>query len=418
MAEVLKTSYLPKQPEVNIGTAGHVDHGKTTLIKSLTKVWASRHSEELRRGITIKLGYADCAFYKCPNCPPPHCYTTDASCSKCGGPAEFLRAVSFVDCPGHEVLMTTMLSGAAVMDGALLIIAADAPVPQPQTREHLAALEIAGVKNIVVVQNKVDLVSREEAVENYNQIREFLAGTIAEKAPIIPLSAQHELNIDLLIESIQKFIPTPERDLTRPPYMYVVRSFDVNKPGTAIENLAGGVLGGTITEGRLQTGEEIEIKPGIKSEKAGRPVYESLITRISSLYAGGQSVKEASCGGLVGVGTTLDPSLTKADGLIGNVVGKPNALPPTRETLTLEPILFENVVGTAELTRVDAIKINEPLVLNVGTTVTSGTVSHMRGGLLEISLKKPVCVKTGARLALSRRVTGKWRLIGYGWLKD
>ncbi|MFH1328455.1 MAG: translation initiation factor IF-2 subunit gamma, partial [Candidatus Bathyarchaeota archaeon] len=197
------------QPEVNIGLAGHVDHGKTTLIQGLTGIWASKHSEELKRGITIKLGYADCVFYKCPNCPPPTSYTTNEKCPNCGSPAKILRAVSFVDCPGHEVLMTTMLSGASVMDGALLIIAADSPVPQPQTREHLAALEIAGVKNIVVVQNKVDLVTKEEALDNYKQIRDFLAKTTVADAPVIPVSAQHAINLDLLIEAAEKYIPTP-----------------------------------------------------------------------------------------------------------------------------------------------------------------------------------------------------------------
>ena len=239
---------LPRQPEVNIGTAGHVDHGKTTLIKALTGVWASKHSEEIRRGITIKLGYADCAFFYCPKCPPPTGYTTQPTCPNCGGKATFLRAVSFVDCPGHEVLMTTMLSGAAVMDGALFIIAADEPVPKPQTREHMAALEIVGIKNIVVVQNKIDLVDRDKAIENYNQIRKFLNGTIAEKTPIIPVSSQQMANIDLLIEAIEKHIPTPKRDPSKPPYMSVVRSFDTNKPGAAVEDLVGGVLGGTVIE--------------------------------------------------------------------------------------------------------------------------------------------------------------------------
>jgi translation initiation factor 2 subunit 3 len=408
---------LPQQPEVNIGTAGHVDHGKTTLIKSLTGIWASRHSEELRRGITIRLGYADCAFYKCAKCPPPNCYTTDEKCSSCGGPGQFLRAVSFVDCPGHEVLMTTMLSGAAVMDGALLVIAADETVPQPQTREHMAALEIVGVKNIVAVQNKVDIVNREKAIENYKQIRKFLDGTIAEKAPIVPVSAQHMINIDLLIEAIQKFIPTPQRDPSKPPYMHVVRSFDINKPGTKVEDLAGGVLGGTIVEGKLKVGEEIEIKPGIKLEKAGKTVYESLFTTITSLYAGGRSVSEAGCGGLVGVGTKIDPALTKSDGLIGNVIGKPNQLPPLWETLPLEANLFENVVGAAEMMKVENIKPNEPLVVNVGTSVSSGVAATVKHGNIEITLKKPVCAKTGSRVAISRRITGKWRLIGYGIVK-
>ena len=409
---------LPRQPEVNIGTAGHVDHGKTTLVKSLTGVWASKHSEELRRGITIKLGYADCAFYKCSECPPPECYTTDPTCPNCGKAAEFLRAVSFVDCPGHEVLMTTMLSGAAVMDGALLVIAVDSDVPQPQTREHLAALEIVGVQNIVVVQNKVDVVPRDEAIKNYDAIKKFISGSIAEKAPIIPVSAQHLINIDLLIEAIGKHIPTPQRNPTRPPYMYVVRSFDINKPGASVEQLAGGVLGGTILEGTLRLDDEIEIRPGLRVEKSGKQEYEPLFTTVTTLFAGGKSVKQASSGGLVGVGTLLDPALSKADGLIGNVVGKPNQLPPLRYSLGIETTLFEYVIGTAEPVKADSIKQKEALVVNVGTSVTAGVVTNSKKDYFEIILKKPVAAPTASRVALSRKIVGKWRLIGYGVIKD
>ncbi len=407
---------LQRQPEINIGTAGHVDHGKTTLIEALTGVWASKHSEEIRRGITIRLGYADCAIFCCSKCPPPTCYTTQPTCPNCGGKATFIRAVSFVDCPGHEVLMTTMLSGAAVMDGALLIIAADETVPKPQTREHMAALEIAGVKNIIVAQNKIDLIERDKAIENYNQIIKFLKNTYIEKAPIIPISSQHMANIDLLIEALEKYIPTPERDLSKPPYMYIVRSFDINKPGTVIEDLQGGIIGGTVVEGKLTIGDEIEIRPGIKREN--KQDYEPLFTEIVSLYAGGKKVKEISCGGLVGVGSRLDPYLTKADGLIGNVMGKPDNLPPIMKDISVEPIIFQHAIGTAELTKVEPIVRGESLVTNAGTAVSAGTVTNSKKHLLELSLKKPICAKKGSRLALSRRIAAKWRLIGYGILKS
>jgi len=128
-----------KQPEINIGMIGHVDHGKTTLTQRLTGKWTDEHSEELKRGISIRLGYADAAFYKCPNCDEPQCYSTKKTCPVCGSTTELLRVVSFVDAPGHETLMATMLSGAAIMDGAVLVIAADEPCPQPQTREQLMA---------------------------------------------------------------------------------------------------------------------------------------------------------------------------------------------------------------------------------------------------------------------------------------
>jgi len=409
---------LPKQPEVNIGTIGHVDHGKTTLVQALTGVWAARHSEELRRGITIKLGYADAPVYKCPKCPPPQCYSTEPKCKGCEAQGEFVRAISFVDAPGHEALMATMLSGAAVMDGAMLVIAADEPCPQPQTREHLAAIEIVGVKNLVIVQNKIDLAEDRRAFESYQEIVNFVKGSIAENAPIIPVSAQHGVNIDALIQALEERVPTPNRDPNKPPRMHVVRSFDVNKPGTLAEELAGGVIGGTILQGVFKVGDEIEIRPGIRMEKQGRAVYEPLFTEIVSLHAGGRTVKEAQPGGLVGVGTLLDPSLTKADGLTGNIVGKPEMLPPTLSELTVETYLFPRAVGTKELMEVARVQMSEALLLDVGTSITAGTVTAIKGENATLKLSRPISAEEGARAALSRKIAGRWRLIGYGIITE
>ena len=400
---------MPKQPEVNIGMIGHVDHGKTTIVEAITGVWAARHSEELRRGITIKLGYADAPVYRCPVCDEPANYSTSPKCPHCGAQTEFERGLSFVDAPGHEALMATMLSGAAVMDGAVLVIAADEPCPQPQTREHLAAMEIMGIDKIVIAQNKIDIVPKERALESYEEILRFIEGTIAEGAPIIPVSAQRRVNIDALLWAIERYIPTPERDPNKPPRMYVVRSFDVNKPGTPARKLVGGVIGGSILQGKFRVGDEIEIRPGVKVGDR----YEPLFTEITSLHAGGRPVEEATCGGLVGVGTKLDPALTKADGLVGNVVGKPGTLPPVRHELTIEARLFEKAVGTKDMVRVEAIKKGETLLLDVGTAVTVGAVTHVSGDTVELRLTRPVCTEEGARVALSRRI-GRWRLIGYG----
>jgi len=409
---------LPKQPEVNIGTIGHVDHGKTTLVEAITGVWAAKHSEELRRGITIKLGYADAPIFKCPNCDAPQCYSSDSTCPNCGSECEFVRAVSFVDSPGHEALMATMLSGATVMDGALLIIAANEKCPQPQTREHLAAIELAGLKNIIIVQNKIDIVDEKRALESYKEIEAFVKGTMAEGKPIIPVSAQHMVNVDAVLQAIEENIPTPERDPNKPPRMFVVRSFDVNKPGATIDELLGGVIGGSIFQGKFKIGDEVEIRPGLKAEKHGRISYESIFTEITSLSAGGREVDEAQSGGLVGIGTYLDPSLTKADGLTGNLVGKPDLLPPTRSELVLETTLLKRAIGTKELVQVDNIIKGERLLLDVGTTITLGTVVSTKKDAATLKLVRPVCAEDGARAAISRKITGRWRLIGYGIIQS
>ncbi len=409
---------LPKQPEVNIGTIGHVDHGKTTLVQSLTGVWASRHSEELKRGITIKLGYADLPIYKCPKCETPRNYSNKPICPACAEKAEFVRAISFVDAPGHEALMATMLSGAAIMDGAILVIAADEPCPQPQTREHLAAAEVIGIKNIIIVQNKIDIVDEKRAMQSYQEIKNFVKGTMAENAPIIPISAQRGINIDVLLNAIQEVIPTPKRDEDKPPFMYIIRSFDVNKPGTIIDEMEGGIVGGTIAQGKFAVGEEIEIRPGIMSEREGKTVYDPLISEIVTLQAGEQYVKEATCGGLVGVGTSLDPSYSKADGLTGNVAGKKDMLPPTLTELTLETHIMERVVGTKELSKVEKINLEEALLLHVGAAVNVGKVTAAKANLIRVKLNRPVCVLPGSRVSISRKITSRWRLIGYGLITE
>lgn len=323
-----------------------------------------------------------------------------------------------MDAPGHEILMATMLSGAAVMDGAILVIAADEPCPQPQTREHLAAIEAVGLDNLVIVQNKIDIVSREEAVENYKQIQDFIEGSIAEGSPIIPVSAQHEVNTELLIKAMEEYLPTPERDMTKDPRMYIIRSFDVNPPGTHIDDLVGGVIGGSITEGSFKVDQDIEIQPGLPIRRKGRVKMNELKTEVTSLHAGGVPVKEARSGGLVGIGTLLDPSITKSDGLVGSMAGPLGTLPPVLEEVALEVHLFETVVGTVEQKKVDLLASGEQLLINIGTAKTMGTVTAVSKNYAEAELSIPVCGEEGDRVAISRQISGRWRLIGWGILRS
>jgi len=399
-----------KQAEINIGMIGHVDHGKTTLTKALSGVWTDKHSEELRRGITIRLGYADAVFRKCPKCNE---YTTQKTCPKCGGETEILRKVSFVDAPGHETLMATMLTGASLVDGAVLVIAANEHCPQPQTKEHLMGLDIIGVKNVVIAQNKIELVSRERVIENYKEIKDFVRGTVAENAPIIPISAQHSINIDALIEAIEKNIPTPKRDEKVDPIMFIARSFDVNRPGVTPDKLVGGVIGGSLKHGVIRVGDEIEIRPGRVKKEQNKIVYRDLDSEIVSLNTLGINLKEVGPGGLIGIGTKLDPSLTKADALAGSVAGKPGTLPLLLHELRLNIHLLERVVGSEKELNVEPIKRKEMLMLNVCTGKTIGIVKNP-GEHCELSLKLPVCATKDDRVAVSRRIGARWRLIGYG----
>ncbi len=413
--ETLPDWYIKKygyQPCVNIGTTGHVDHGKTTLVQSITGTWTSVHSQELKRGITIRVGYSDAAFYKCKNCEDPLGYSTSPKCSNCGNESELSRVVSFVDSPGHESLMANMLSGSALMDGALLIIAANEKVPRPQTKEHLLALETLGIKQIVVVQNKVDLVSYKEAMANYSDIAKFVKGTSATKSPIIPISAQSGLNIDALIGAIETTLETPKRDESKNAVMHVLRSFDVNKPGSEIKDIKGGVIGGSLTQGKFTVGDEIEIKPGFLNEK--KKTYQTIQTKIVSLGTGVGIVDSVKPGGLIAIGTQLDPSMTRIDSLIGSVIGKPDTLPEISSTTKLSISLFDSAVGITGETKVLPVQMGELLRLNIGTAPVLSKVIKVKDDIIEIELRRPVCLFKNENVAISRRIADRWRLIGAG----
>ncbi len=402
------------QPELNLALVGHVDHGKTTLTERLSGKWTDMHSEELKRGITIRLGYADFSIYKCENCS---FYTTKEKCLKCNGTAIFQRKISLVDAPGHESLMATMLSGAAIVDGALLLVAANEKCPQPQTKEHLMALHISGIKNIIIVQNKIDLVSYEEALENYQQIKTFLSKTEYKEAPIIPVSARANANIDILLDAVQEHILTPSRDADKDPLMLVARSFDVNKPGVKPEKLIGGVLGGTVKQGRFKVGDEIEICPGYMVEEKNKRISKSLRTKIVQIFSGGQPVEEIFPGGSMALSTTLDPAVVKSDSLTGSIVGLPGKLPSTYYQVNLEIFLLERILGTKEETEVKPLAKNEVLMLNCNSAATVGVVLDPSKKNTICVLKKPICARPGDRITISRRVGERFRLIGYGILK-
>ncbi|VVB99659.1 Translation initiation factor 2 subunit gamma [uncultured archaeon] len=396
------------QADVNIGMVGHVDHGKTSLTRAITGKWTDTHSEELKRGITIKIGYADTTFYKNKDGE----YATAATAEKEKGKWEVARHVSFLDAPGHETLMTTTISASSILDGAVLVIAANEKCPQPQTEEHLMVLDILGIKKVVVVQNKIDLVTKEKAIENYREIKAFLKGSSCEDAPIVPISANYNANIDKLIEAIEKTIPTPKRDEKLPARMYVARSFDINKPGADIPKLKGGVLGGSLIQGTLKVGDEIEMLPGLARKGKDKEIIEPVVLKIGALMAGNEPVQEAKPGGLIGIATGLDPAVAKSDHLTGNILGKKGTLPPVLSDIEMEYTLlkregFDN----------PALKMGEPIVVSAGTATSVGAIMKLKGGSVFLKLKRPICAEKKSKIAITRRLGQRWRLAGFGILK-
>ncbi|KAG8223005.1 hypothetical protein J437_LFUL000713 [Ladona fulva] len=407
--------------------------------------------------------YANAKIYQCDceQCPRPACYVSGGSsredslpCTRPGCPGRFqlVRHVSFVDCPGHDILMATMLNGAAVMDAALLLIgsthfflgniggpdwhllgkhkisglgtgpklnavdsAGNESCPQPQTSEHLAAIEIMKLKHILILQNKIDLVKEGQAKEQYGQILKFVQGTVAEGAPVVPISAQLKYNIEVICEYIVKKIPVPVRDFTSPPRLIVIRSFDVNKPGCEVEDLKGGVAGGSILCGVLKVGMEIEVRPGLVSkDQEGKLTCRPIFSRIVSLFAEQNELQFAVPGGLIGVGTKIEPTLCRADRLVGQVLGAVGALPKIFIELEFSYYLLKRLLGVRtegdkKAAKVQKLTKGEVLLVNIGSLSTGGKVIATKADLAKISLTNPVCTEINEKIALSRRVEKHWR---------
>merc|ERR1719310_1692680 len=346
---------ISRQATINVGTIGHVAHGKSTVVRALSGVYTIRFKQEKERNITIKLGYANTKIYKRDKRPDeadgPGLYTSRGSDHPDNfetdeGTYRLVRHVSFVDCPGHDILMATMLNGAAVMDAALLLIAGNESCPQPQTSEHLAAVEIMRLKHIIILQHKVELIKEAQAQQQYEEIKKFEAGTAADDSPIIPISAVLKYNLCVVCEYLCTQVPIPPRDFTSDPVMIIIRSFDVNKPGEEVASLKGGVAGGSILKGVLKMGDEIEIRPGIVSKSAsGAVVCKPIRSRIMSLHAENNLLNYAVPGGLIGVGTKIDPTLTRGDRLIGHVLGHPNRLPDIYIEIEVKYYLLRRLLG-------------------------------------------------------------------------
>jgi translation initiation factor 2 subunit 3 len=273
----------------------------------------------------------------------------------------------------------------------------------------LAALNIAGINNIIIIQNKIDAVSREQAYKNYKQIREFVKGTVAENAPIIPISAVFGANINLIINAFEKYIPSPKFNEGQFQFL-IARSFDINRPGAEIENLKGGVIGGSVLKGKINVGDQIEIRPGLRVKDSYVPIKSIVI----SISQGNNSLEEARPGGLIGLGTNLDPALTKGDHLIGHLVGKSGTLPEVLNEIELKVTLLDRVIGSEQMLRVHSLKHNEKLLLVVGTEKTGGLVTKILKNSVILKLNPPICPPEDFIYAISRIINRRYRLIGYG----
>ncbi len=235
-----------------IGTAGHVDHGKTALIKALTGIDCDTHKEEKERGITINLGFS---YITLPDG----------------------QSFGIVDVPGHKDFIKTMVAGAYGIDIVLLVVAADSGI-MPQTTEHLKIIEMLGVKHGIIVLNKMDLVDDEMLELAQLEIEEFLENTSLKGAPVVPVSSLSGKGIDQLVQKITEIIPKVEEREKKDHFrMYIDRIFNVKGIGF--------VVTGSVLEGEISNGKEIYLLPG-KNKKM----------KIRAIERHGEAVEKVYCG--------------------------------------------------------------------------------------------------------------------------
>jgi translation initiation factor 2 subunit 3 len=389
------------QPVINIGVIGHVANGKSTFTKAMTGVVTQKHSTEFERNITIKLGYANAKIYKCNTCTAPECYQSTGShiyeykCKYCKNETELLTHVSFTDCPGHNLLMSTMLNGTCIMDYTILMEScANASIPALQTIEHYQVTKEAGIDTKFVCLNKTDLLvkEKEKIKDNIERLRIFTDN----KIPIIPVCCTLGINMDVICEYICK-IPIPVKNIEENIKMLVIRSFNINLPDTIISELKGGVVGGSLTRGILKIGDKVKIYPGyisVSSHKKNKWKYKPLECDILSINSEKNKLEKAIPGGLIGVQLNIDPALTVNDGLIGNIIFK--------DGYTKDAKVFERIaIKYKKIDLENKIKKGDSLQINVNSNNVNGKLTGVDEDILYLKLEKPICVELNDKVTIN-----------------
>ena len=386
------------QPIINIGCLGSVSDGKSTLIEKLTGIKTQKHSNEKKRNITIKHGYANMKIWQTED--NKYCTTESNNC-------KLVHHISCVDCPGHQELIKTMLSSIVLLDGAFIIIAVDQDLnTKPQLIQHLTALKVGKVKKVIVCLNKIDLVSKDKVIKYKKEVDQLLLEYDIVAHAIIPTCFNKKIGIDYLINKFMELF-NPDIIIKKNndnPLFRISRSFDVNKPGTDWFNISGGVIGGTLFSGSFKIGDEIEIRPGYVEKKNGKYTHTPLITKIISLKSDTHDLNEILSGGLFGIGTDIDSIYCKNDKMIGDVVGLKNKLPQVYYSINL----IINFIVKNRLNKND--KVN----LQIGTKFIEAIITNINNNNYSIELEKPVCISENENIIICKKIDSILKIFGTG----
>jgi translation initiation factor 2 subunit 3 len=403
---------IENQPIINLGCLGSVSDGKSTLVECLTGIKTQRHSNEQKRNITIKQGYGNMKIWTNGN----ELYTTNSKCNnyitESGENLYQINHISFVDCPGHQELIQTMLSAIKLMDGAIIIVAVDQPlIRKPQLIQHLAAAKLGKLNKIIICMNKIDLVPKEILFEIKQELDEMLEKYDIKPFAIIPTCFNKKIGLKNLLKAIMILFNPNEyiERINNPPTFLISRTFDINKPGTNWDNIVGGIMGGSLMSGTLQVGDKIEIRPGQVSKVQGKFICQPIKTEILSIQSDENSIQKIIPGGLMGIRTDLDPYYAKNDALAGNITGLIGTLP----SIYIEIIIDVQIVTTFDFNWNPNPNIDQ-VMLQIGTKMVDAKLQNIRGSKFKFELARPTCINNNQHIIICKSIEKILRIVGEG----
>ena len=402
-----ESTIMLNQPIYNIGMLGSVSDGKSTCVQTISGTKTQRYSSEQTRNITIKPGYANAKIWS----DGEKLYSTNSNVDshEVGGvKTELVHHVSFVDCPGHHELILTMFCNIKLMNGVILVVGANEQISKkPQLIQHIAAIKIAGIENIIICLNKIDLVDKDTVQERYKELNQILRKYGIVPKIIIPTSFNRKIGINWLLEAIIEFF-VKEDDIEGSNYFLASRSFDVNKPGTDWEDLKGGVVGGSLLNGRISVGNRIEIRPGICSkDRNGNLTCKPIKSDVLSLETEKRMLNDVNPGGLFGIGTNIDPYYCRNDFLSGNIIGIEGELPDVYSKIKLKYRLIDDFGGNWKP------KVKDIVFLQINTMSISSEVTEFNKRNVTLVLSRPACIENSL-IVISHKEDGIMKIVATG----
>jgi translation initiation factor 2 subunit 3 len=394
---------MNNQPILNIGCLGSVSDGKSTTVLQLTGIKTQKDSREQTRNITIKQGYANMKIWK----DSTGKYSTTNSSEK-KEDCELAHHISFVDCPGHQTLILTMLSSVSLMKGALVVVSAAEDIrTKPQLIQHLAAAKIAGLTKLIIIFNKLDLVTKEVALDRYKELNELLKELDIVPSYIIPTALSRKIGLQNVINAIMELFPPTSTLVDEDTEFKITRSFDINKPGINWDAVKGGIIGGGLITGKLKAGDVIEIRPGLISKNTATPI----ITTVLSMETDKIPLDNIRPGGLIGIATNVDPFYTKDDKLAGQIVGLLGKLPSIYTEIKLEPTLTTIFDGNW------TPQLKDKMFLQIGNVNTECELTNINKSKFTFKLSKPCCIKNDSLIIICQPSDNDaLKIVGYGKL--